>query len=62
MLAERMGEELARSGQVGIAERLASAHNQAQPATVPPTSAPAAGAAPSDAATPANPPAAVERS
>jgi hypothetical protein len=28
MLAERMGEELARSGQVGIAQRLAAAENR----------------------------------
>jgi peptidoglycan hydrolase FlgJ len=32
MLAERMGEELARSGQVGIAQRLAAAANRNQAA------------------------------
>lgn len=32
MLAERIGEELARSGQVGIAQRLAAAANRNQAA------------------------------
>jgi hypothetical protein len=44
MLAERMGEELARSGQVGIARQLESAHSNAQPAADP-VAAPAALAA-----------------
>jgi Rod binding domain-containing protein len=40
MLAEKMGEELARSGQVGIARQLAAAHNHA-PAPADPAPAPA---------------------
>ena len=66
MLAERMGEELARSGQVGIARRLATAHNQAQPAAEPadspPPPAPAAAAGPVEAAGSPTPPVAAERS
>jgi hypothetical protein len=35
MLAEKMGEELARSGQVGIARQLAAGHRNVQPAADP---------------------------
>jgi peptidoglycan hydrolase FlgJ len=61
MLAERMGEELARSGQVGIAQRLAAAH-PAQPAAIQPAPSTVTDMGPADAATPAAPPAVVERS
>jgi peptidoglycan hydrolase FlgJ len=62
MLAERMGEELARSGQVGIARRLAASHNQAQPAASPSPVPPAADTGPADAAVTPALPTAVERS
>ncbi len=66
MLAEKMGEELARSGQVGIARSLAAAHNRAQPAADPaataPTPPPSADTGPADAAASPTPPPAVARS
>lgn len=61
MLAEQMGEELARSGQVGIARRLAASERYVHPA-VDPAAPPAAAADPADPVAPPAPPAAVERS
>jgi hypothetical protein len=56
MLAERIGEELAKSGQVGVAERLESSARQPIPATseASPGATPASGQLPARAAAPAN--------
>jgi hypothetical protein len=56
MLAERIGEELAKSGQVGVAERLESSARQPIPATSEPSpgATPASGQLPARAAAPAN--------
>ena len=66
MLAERMGEELARSGQVGIARRLAAAHHSqaqpADPAAAAPASPAVAATAPAEAAQSPAPAAVVDRS
>jgi hypothetical protein len=58
MLAERIGEELAKSGQIGVAERLESSARQPIPAAseASPGATPASGQlpAPAPAAAPAN--------
>jgi flagellar protein FlgJ len=56
MLAERIGEELAKSGQVGVAERLESSVRQPTPAAseASPGAIPSSGQRPASAAVPAS--------